>query len=83
MRRAKIDGKYVHPDMLHLNKVNYICKECGSQNIKQKVVIWAEPDDHKLERLKDELGFNYEPIWEDIYWCSNCSDETTLKEDEK
>jgi len=45
MRRAKIDGKYVHPDMLHLNKVNYICNECGGQNIKQKVVIWAEPDD--------------------------------------
>jgi|ETNvirenome_6_85_1030632.scaffolds.fasta_scaffold04397_17 DNA-directed RNA polymerase subunit RPC12/RpoP len=79
MRRVKMDGKYVHPDMLHLNKVNYICKECGSHKITQKVVLWVDPTDHTLDKLKDEKGLYYEPIWEDAYWCSDCSDECELK----
>jgi len=57
-----------------------ICNECGSHKITQKVVLWVDPTDHTLNKLKDEKGFYYEPIWEDVYWCSDCSEETTLKQ---
>ena len=51
-----------------------ICAECHSTDIKQEASIMVDPNSKESPRL-DEF------IWQDFYWCENCSKETTAQDD--
>lgn len=61
MRRAKIDGKYVHPDMLHLNKwyVNIqfdVDNDCFADNMEAEIRKLLEKLPERIALVSQELA---------------------------